>query len=419
MADDSELLRRYAEAHSQAAFSQLVQRHLRLVYYTALRRTGGRSDLAQDVAQAVFIKVARNAPSLSRQGSMAGWLYMATRFAANDLMRSEHRRAMREELAELPPTGAESSNQDSLETLRSLTDNLLDHLSRVDREIVLLRHFDGKAFDEIGRNLQIPADTARKRADRAIEKLRLRLYKQGITSTGAALVATFTEQSSMGMPAGIDSAISQAVSAIPPAGVSGSFFSRVLDASQVLGGAAGLLAVFTIGVAAPYEVRAERHMEAAWNKAKISLETAADKLHQKEKLIQASAAELPGIVSGLNAPKRTTSAAPASADFASRQLGRQFLAAHPEARRLIDQQARDHASWWLAPIGRKARLTPAQIEQMVTIYTEAQGPFGSLTGDFRDGQLRSRFSETIVGGRSRAADSDFGRRRGVCAFDRH
>jgi len=381
MADDSELLRRYAEAHSQAAFSEFVGRHLRLVYCTALRRTGDRSDLAEDVAQAVFIKVARNAPSLSRRSSMAGWLYMATRFAANDLMRSEHRRALREELAELLPAGVGSSSQDSLEALRSLTDNLLDYLSRVDREIVLLRHFDGQSFDEIGRNLQIPGDTARKRADRAIEKLRSRLYKQGITSTGAALVATFSQQSIMGMPVGIDSAISQAVSAIPPAGVSGSFFSRVLEASQVLGGAAGLVAVFTIGVAV-YEVRAEQHMEAAWAAAKCSLETAADKLREQEKLVQTSTAELPGVVSGPGALKKIASTSPASADSASRQLGRQFLAAHPEAQRLIDQQARDHVSWWIAPIGRKAGLTPAQIEQIVTICTEAQGPFGSLTGDF-------------------------------------
>ena len=39
MADDAELLRRYAESASEEAFAALVQKHLNLVYSVALRHT--------------------------------------------------------------------------------------------------------------------------------------------------------------------------------------------------------------------------------------------------------------------------------------------------------------------------------------------------------------------------------------------
>ena len=65
MLEDAELLRRYSEQKSQAAFGELVQRHLNLVYSVALRQVGGDSHLAEDVAQQVFVALAHKAASLT------------------------------------------------------------------------------------------------------------------------------------------------------------------------------------------------------------------------------------------------------------------------------------------------------------------------------------------------------------------
>ena len=54
MIPDGELLRRYAETNSESAFTELVERHLPLVYSAALRQVNGDAHLAQDVAQTVF-----------------------------------------------------------------------------------------------------------------------------------------------------------------------------------------------------------------------------------------------------------------------------------------------------------------------------------------------------------------------------
>ena len=75
---DAELLRRYAEEKSEAAFAELVRRHLDLVYSTALRQLAGDTHLAQDVAQSVFTDLARKAPSLAGRAALAGGICAIT-----------------------------------------------------------------------------------------------------------------------------------------------------------------------------------------------------------------------------------------------------------------------------------------------------------------------------------------------------
>ena len=96
MTDDAELIRRYAEQRSEEAFAELVRRHLGLVYAAALRRLGGDAHGAADVAQGVFVKLARDAARLSGHGALTGWLYAATRNPAVDAIRANQRRAARE-----------------------------------------------------------------------------------------------------------------------------------------------------------------------------------------------------------------------------------------------------------------------------------------------------------------------------------
>ena len=68
------LLRRYVAAKSEPAFAELVQQHIDLVYSAALRQLNGDATTAQDVTQAVFTALARNAPRLLRHVSLTGWL---------------------------------------------------------------------------------------------------------------------------------------------------------------------------------------------------------------------------------------------------------------------------------------------------------------------------------------------------------
>ena len=75
MTDSQQLLAEYVQCGSDAAFQRLVERHLDMVYSTALRLTGGDTCQAQDVAQIVFVDLARLARTLAADLHPGGWLY--------------------------------------------------------------------------------------------------------------------------------------------------------------------------------------------------------------------------------------------------------------------------------------------------------------------------------------------------------
>src|SRR4030095_14830083 len=133
MLDDRQLLRRYVADGSEAAFGELVARYVNLVYSAALRRTGGDTYLAQDVAQLVFTDLARKARSLRANIVLAGWLHRATQYAAAQLLRTEHRRMAREQEAGAMNT-LESETTPDWEQIRLLLDEALDELGRSDRD---------------------------------------------------------------------------------------------------------------------------------------------------------------------------------------------------------------------------------------------------------------------------------------------
>jgi DNA-directed RNA polymerase specialized sigma24 family protein len=65
MTSDLDLLRRFARENSQDAFTEIVRRHVNLVYSAALRQVRS-PQLAEEVAQSVFTDLARNAGKLSK-----------------------------------------------------------------------------------------------------------------------------------------------------------------------------------------------------------------------------------------------------------------------------------------------------------------------------------------------------------------
>src|SRR6266480_7248881 len=101
MATDAELLRSYACARSESAFTELVQRHINLVYSTALREAHGDASLAEDITQTVFVELAKKASQLIKHPALAGWLYTCVRRMAANVRRSEDRRQRREQDAQI------------------------------------------------------------------------------------------------------------------------------------------------------------------------------------------------------------------------------------------------------------------------------------------------------------------------------
>lgn len=203
MADDAELMRRYSDEGSEPAFRELVQGHAGLVYSAALRLLNGDAHRAQDVTQEVFILLARKAPGLRRHPTLAGWLYTATHFKASEAIRAERRRRIREQESFIMQE--KNLNPDALEwdRLKSVLDEAMLDLGAGDREAVLLRYFQARPYAEIAGRYRIGESAAKKRVDRALERLRAAFVRRGVNSSAAALGAVLSAQAATTVPEGV------------------------------------------------------------------------------------------------------------------------------------------------------------------------------------------------------------------------
>jgi RNA polymerase sigma factor (sigma-70 family) len=276
MIEDTELLRRYAEEKSEDAFAELVRRHVNFVYACAVRRVGGNAHLAEDVTQQVFAALARDAGKVARRDVLSGWLYATARNVAVQVVRSERRRAVREQEAhtmnELSATAAQDAEW---ARLRPVIDEAMDDLREEDREAVLLRFFEGKSFGEIGAKLRLSENTARMRVDRALATLHAGLARRGVSSTAAALGVALAGQAAVAAPAGLAASVTAAVlaggnvaSAVGAGGVGAIFLGMtklqvVIAGALAVAGAAGFVAQGRTNEALRQEIGVMREQQQA------------------------------------------------------------------------------------------------------------------------------------------------------------
>jgi RNA polymerase sigma factor (sigma-70 family) len=217
-ATDTELLRAYVEERSERAFTELVRRHVDLVYSVA-RRTQLDSHLAEDVAQAVFRALAVQAPNLTKHPVLAGWLHRTARNIAAQTVRTECRRRSRENEASIMNINDPTPDPNSV-ALRHL-DTALGDLRESDRDVLLLRYFEQKSMRYIARTLGIEADAAQKRVSRALERLRNLLIQRGVTMEAGTLAVLLTNQSVEAAPPALVARITTTVSAAAGATAAG------------------------------------------------------------------------------------------------------------------------------------------------------------------------------------------------------
>src|SRR5829696_5256947 len=196
--DDSLLLRQYVENDSDEAFAALVTRHINLVYSVALRCVGDPHQ-AEEVAQAVFILLAKKAAQLRHDKALSSWLFQTTRFTASNFIRGETRRHRREQEAHVQSV-LNDSGSDVWPRIAPLLDDAVAGLNEKDRQAIVLRFYEGRNSREVGAVMGASEDAAEKRVSRAVEKLRTFFAKRGITVGASGLVVLLSANAVQAAP---------------------------------------------------------------------------------------------------------------------------------------------------------------------------------------------------------------------------
>ncbi|HEY5041858.1 MAG TPA: sigma-70 family RNA polymerase sigma factor, partial [Verrucomicrobiae bacterium] len=230
--DDMELVRQYSAHQSESAFAALVSRHAGLVYSVALRQAGG-PQLAEEITQAVFIILARKAGSLGPKTVLSGCLYRAACYTAGSARKQEHRRQQREQEAFMQSTLQAAGTDAAWRQMAPLLEEAMLRLGQTDRDALVLRFFEGRSLNEVGAALGASEDAAKKRVNRALEKLRKFFTKRGVTLSSAAIAGTISANSVQAAPVALAKSVT-AVAIAKGAAASGSTLTLIKGALKIM-----------------------------------------------------------------------------------------------------------------------------------------------------------------------------------------
>lgn len=176
------------------AFSTLVQRHRGPVYNFILRYVGHRQR-AEDVLQETWLKVVRNSSEWQPKARFTTWVYTIARNLCVDSARKESFRKVdsldapashdesdgrtkgdlvADERAQTPDRAAHNVR------LRPMIEKALEGLPAEQREVFLLREYQGIGFKEIAEVTGVNENTVKSRMRYALEGLRKRLGELGV-----------------------------------------------------------------------------------------------------------------------------------------------------------------------------------------------------------------------------------------------
>ncbi|MGH9312627.1 MAG: RNA polymerase sigma factor [Vicinamibacterales bacterium] len=171
-ADEREIIRRCREG-DESAFASLVDAYKDLVFALSIRLTGNR-DLAEDLAQDVFLRVHRGLPYFRGEARLGTWIY---RIVANLATEPRFRRRPETSLdakEEGRPSREVVSHDASFAELE-LKDRLEKAIARLPEHYQLLvagHYLKGARYEDLAEAAGVPLGTVKTHLHRAKRMLR-------------------------------------------------------------------------------------------------------------------------------------------------------------------------------------------------------------------------------------------------------
>ena len=89
------------------------------------------------------------------------------------------------------------------EEIKLVLDDAMHGLREKDRHAILLRFFEGKSLAQVGHALDLNENAARKRVERALERLRHNLGRRGVKASASVLGGFLVSEAVTAAPAGL------------------------------------------------------------------------------------------------------------------------------------------------------------------------------------------------------------------------
>lgn len=181
---DQDLISRCLNAgrNYDEAFQELYERHADRVFGFLLKLTGNRT-AAEDAVQETFLRVYKSLDRFDASRDLMAWLLQIARYVAIDAFRVEQKvkrleeRSARDRSEASAPSVANAAEKNERQ---QLVNDVMDELSLDDRSLLLLRHFQGMTFREIGDVIDCSARTAQNRVEAAARRFQQALAKRRV-----------------------------------------------------------------------------------------------------------------------------------------------------------------------------------------------------------------------------------------------
>lgn len=174
-----------AKQGREAAFRELVRRYERPVFSLIFRMVRDR-EIAEDLAQDTFIKVLNNIDRYRPEFKLSSWLFKIANNVAIDHLRKRQLDTVSMEgsphastATEIEATSFEVASQqesplDEIEAreLGSSIERAIAALRPEYRSCIMLRHVEGRSYEEIAAILDLPLGTVKTYIHRARHELR-------------------------------------------------------------------------------------------------------------------------------------------------------------------------------------------------------------------------------------------------------
>jgi RNA polymerase sigma-70 factor (ECF subfamily) len=184
---DQEVVRHAARGR-EAAYRELIRRYQRPVFSLIYRMVRDR-ELAEDLAQETFIKVLNAIDSYRPEYKFSSWIFKIANNAAIDQLRrrglntlsldgsphAESSEAIEATTLQIGDTRESQLDEVASRELGSQIERAIARLRPEYRSCIILRHIDGRPYEEIAEMLDLPLGTVKTYIHRARNELRILL----------------------------------------------------------------------------------------------------------------------------------------------------------------------------------------------------------------------------------------------------